>query len=421
MSECAVTLIFSLLILTSFVLSDNPNKKDAPLWNATSTDLLKRDLLQGYDKFARPSHHKNTTDLFLEIELKYAHIDDKKFVMTANAWVKMIWNDDKLKWNVSKYNGMTYVHMADHEVWQPDMTLYNSAIGNNMDHYGNAHCIVYSDGKVLWIPPAQFTVYCDLDLTHWPFDSHACNIILGSWTYSGEHINLTTTENTVYESDLNIYGSEWKVTKIVRQREVKIYPCCTEPYIGIINTVYLTRLSSTYFSVIVLPTIGMVLMTLSLFWLPSHTQERMVLSGAILILISIFMIYFSQRLPAMGSSTPLIVMFYSYHLIMVILAIIISVVSYNLTMIKKPIPWYLQSVLRGPLAKVLGVEHHQVDYTEEMSSGDDMRYEDTRDERGMLTPVQSVKQWSTVASILDRIAFLFYLLVFSCFAIRCSF
>lgn len=35
------------------------------------------------------------------------------------------WGDEKLKWNASDYGGLSKVHFADHEVWQPDVMLYN--------------------------------------------------------------------------------------------------------------------------------------------------------------------------------------------------------------------------------------------------------------------------------------------------------
>lgn len=41
--------------------------------------------------------------------------------------------------------------MADHELWQPDILLYNSATGAMTDHYGNTHSIVQSNGDIIWV------------------------------------------------------------------------------------------------------------------------------------------------------------------------------------------------------------------------------------------------------------------------------
>lgn len=44
------------------------------VWNMTSTDLLKRDLLAHYDKFARPAQHNNITKIHLDIVLTHIEL-----------------------------------------------------------------------------------------------------------------------------------------------------------------------------------------------------------------------------------------------------------------------------------------------------------------------------------------------------------
>lgn len=68
--------------------------------------------------------------------------------------------------------------------------LVPSVLGNSVDHYGNTHCLVTQDGKVLWVPPSQFSAYCDLSLRKWPYDQHTCFFFFGSWVYDGEQIKL---------------------------------------------------------------------------------------------------------------------------------------------------------------------------------------------------------------------------------------
>ena len=51
--------------------------------------------------------------------------------------------------------------------------------------------MVLSDGSVLWFPSMNFRTYCALDLTHFPFDQHLCNIRLMSWTYNEHEVNST--------------------------------------------------------------------------------------------------------------------------------------------------------------------------------------------------------------------------------------
>ncbi|GLH00389.1 Gamma-aminobutyric acid receptor alpha-like, partial [Gryllus bimaculatus] len=161
-----------------------------PPWNETWTDKLKSHLLDHYDKFARPAQYSNTTVVVVDMTFRHVDLDELRSIMTVHGWVKMSWIDEKLKWSESEWGGLGVLHIADHEIWQPDIVLYNSATGNTIDHYGNTHCLVYPNGEVLWVPPSQFIVFCALDLRRWPFDEQTCHLRLGSWTYDGEQVEL---------------------------------------------------------------------------------------------------------------------------------------------------------------------------------------------------------------------------------------
>ena len=43
--------------------------------------------------------------------------------------------------------------------------------------------IVVSSGDVTWFPAMNFRTFCALDMTHFPFDQHLCNINVITWTY----------------------------------------------------------------------------------------------------------------------------------------------------------------------------------------------------------------------------------------------
>ena len=76
------------------------------------------------------------------------------------------------------------------ELWKPDILLYNNADSANVKHYGDTHCLVDQNGKVLWVPPGHFKAYCKLQLKSWPFDTQTCQLKFGSWTSHGNQINL---------------------------------------------------------------------------------------------------------------------------------------------------------------------------------------------------------------------------------------
>jgi hypothetical protein len=64
-------------------------------------------------------------------------------------------------------------------------------------------CIVHSDGNIVCVPPYKHTASCSADLTRWPYDTHTCDLVLGSWTHTGENVNISLMEPSVRVLPLN--------------------------------------------------------------------------------------------------------------------------------------------------------------------------------------------------------------------------
>jgi len=49
--------------------------------------------------------------------------------------------------------------------------------------------MVKSNGDIIWVPAMNFRTFCPLDLTHFPFDEHECEITVITWTYDEAEVN----------------------------------------------------------------------------------------------------------------------------------------------------------------------------------------------------------------------------------------
>ncbi|XP_074030506.1 nicotinic acetylcholine receptor alpha 10 subunit isoform X1 [Leptinotarsa decemlineata] len=406
-----------------------------PLWNSTHTDKLRQDLLLNYDKFARPSQHFNATQVRLGMSIKHIEVNELKSSLTVYCWLRLVWNDEKLKWNPEEYGNLSVLHLAEHEVWQPDIYLYNGATTTAINHFGNTHCLAYPSGEILWVPPAQFTVLCSLNLRYWPFDTQKCYLKFGSWTYSGDQLDITNyNNNSEVELELLIDNSEWKITKAEQKIVSTYYECCQEPYPDF--TVYLTleRISPSYSSIIVTPAFVVIILTMLNFWLPPQAGEKIVINGTAALIICLFMLYFTQKLPAMGTHTPLIVLFYTSSLYIVSFSMLGSVVVITLSRTKhsNTLPWIVKQTLSGKLGKYLGlgVYIQQTKMTSHRVTAEEMRDHQVTDfddgnsseEHHIIRPSSSTKpcmqqDWVLLAAAIDRISFIFYTLLFSILAI----
>ncbi|XP_067009520.1 acetylcholine receptor subunit alpha-type acr-16 [Anabrus simplex] len=408
-----------------------------PPWNFTWVDQLKKHLFTNYDKHSRPTNgSSNTTVVKFGISVQHVDFDELKSIMTVNAYIRMSWYDEKLQWNASEFGGLSKVHVGAYEIWRPDIALYNSATGSMVDHYASTHCLVYNDGSTLCVPPSLMIVFCTLDLRYWPFDTQNCNLEMGSWTYSGDQLDLQP--RFTGELDMLVSNTEWEIQELADSRNERLHPCCPEPFIDNTFNLKVRRKSSAYSAIIITPTTVIVLLTLAIFWLPPQAGEKLIISSFTAIIICFFLLYFSQKLPAIAGRTPLVVLFYIASLHLVGISIIVSVTVLNLSRYKhsSPLPWFVKNALTGRLGHILGLGHiivarsalepnlvgaHQDDLPER-------HFEDhtgsRNDDSHMIATSQSQapaqNDWILLAIAIDRIAFLLYCFLFVIFALAFS-
>jgi len=95
--------------------------------------------------------------------------DEQNQVMKTNVEVTLKWSDEHLHWHPDDYGNQTRTVFSPHEIWTPDIVLFNSAdvaYSQQREHY---LLTVLWDGTVEWIFPDVFRSYCDVAITYFPF------------------------------------------------------------------------------------------------------------------------------------------------------------------------------------------------------------------------------------------------------------
>uniref|UniRef100_A0A182Q8W3 Neurotransmitter-gated ion-channel ligand-binding domain-containing protein n=1 Tax=Anopheles farauti TaxID=69004 RepID=A0A182Q8W3_9DIPT len=306
------------------------------------------------------------------------------------------WNDPKLKWNPADYGGLNVVRWDPTIVWRPDVVLYNNAGGSDQHHYGDTNVLVYSEGKVLWVPPTEYHAFCELNMRYWPFDYQKCILKIGSWTFDGYMLNLTLGSEPQFETLVS--NSEWKIVKITVDRNSRFYPCCAEPYIDVTYNVTLQRQSDTHRAIVIIPALVIIILALSVFWLPLESGERIITNGIIALMVTIYLVYFAQQLPAISGHTPLIVIFFSNTLLLTAFSTIICVIVMNLSKSKhqRSLPIMLKRLAAG-VGPFVGVGKKHFSFSD----------------KGNVTIESSVDhEWNKFGLVLNRVSFVVYCLIF---------
>ncbi|KAJ1519347.1 hypothetical protein ONE63_004644 [Megalurothrips usitatus] len=259
----------------------------------------------GYDKFARPVAHDQRTEVDIFVILKHVDVDEFRGVMSLDVWLKMFWTDPKLKWKPSQYGNLTTLFVADHEIWQPDLMLYNSASRPDLASSGHdaPYLVVAPDGGVIWVPTTRLETYCDLDLRRWPFDEHTCEYRLGSWVFDKSALDLVT-HNDTFTHELHVDAEQWRLLDIHFERKEVLYDNYPESFVDVCLSVTARRRGTAYYSVITGPLSASFFLLLFSFFVPYHRVERLVLHAVNILMLTVALAYMTQVVPILTQKPP---------------------------------------------------------------------------------------------------------------------
>ena len=200
---------------------------------------LLQDLLQYYNKLERPVVNESLAvgvNLGLTLQ-QLIDLNEETNVLTTNAWLKLEWTDENLRWNASEYGGINSIRLPTSLIWTPDIMLYNNA-NYKVDLTYQTMVVVSFDGNCLYVPPGIFKSTCQVDKTS---TEQQCLMKFGSWTYSGEFINLDKAEDS---GDLSSYISneKWEMMALSAARNEVYYTCCPEPYQDVTFTLHVKKI-----------------------------------------------------------------------------------------------------------------------------------------------------------------------------------
>ncbi|XP_041056184.1 acetylcholine receptor subunit alpha [Carcharodon carcharias] len=287
-------------------------------------------LFQNYNKVIRPveSHHQSV-NITVGLQLiQLINVDEVNQIVETNVRLKQQWVDVKLRWKPADYGGVKKIRVPSSDVWLPDIVLYNNADGDFAIVHMTKVLLDYT-GKIVWTPPAIFKSYCEIIVTHFPFDQQNCSIKLGIWTYDGTRVAIFPESD---RPDLSTFmeSGEWVMKDYRGWKHWVYYTCCPDtPYLDITYHFVMQRLPLYFVVNVIIPCLLFSFLTGLVFYLPTDSGEKMTLSISVLLSLTVFLLVIVELIPSTSSAVPLIGKYMLFTMIFVISSIIITVVVIN--------------------------------------------------------------------------------------------
>jgi len=328
--------------------------------------------------------------------------NDAKQEFTTNGWFHMEWNDRRFAWSPEEYGNVSNIRMGPGNIWMPDITLYNSATGH--DHAKNAasptKSLIYSNGKIIFVPIVTFVTSCEANLINWPYDTMKCTVKIGSWTHPQNEIEMKLIDTGIDMSNLN--EGNWKMLSSSTKLESKLYDCCSELYQSATYTFEIQRQSGPRWATIITPAFAIAVLSLLICFIPPMSSSKLLVGVVQLLLISGQLIYLDSVFAGADGPTPMIVIYYGIVLVLASLSLAASVLTFSWMSFPKssPPPESVTKFLGGGFGSCLGVQPQVFGY--QLRDGEKNCESDPR------STVQ--KQWLSLSCAIHRFfSFVYYL------------
>ncbi|CAG2231972.1 neuronal acetylcholine receptor subunit alpha-10-like [Mytilus edulis] len=195
--------------------------------NVTGDGAIKK-VLKDYNKYAYPG----TTDhpiVKITHALNPVKMDYNPKGMFIQVWSQMNWNDRRLTWA----GPPAKIHLPMSLIWTPDLVLYNNAIPKP-SYEPNA--VISQNGDVIVVPVNQY----ETDNCTKNDDVIECQFKFGSWTYSGNEIELAVVSPHMMLDNYR-ENPEYEIVGSSAVRNEQKYSCCPEMYYDILYTIQIKR------------------------------------------------------------------------------------------------------------------------------------------------------------------------------------
>uniref|UniRef100_A0A8D8BY99 Neuronal acetylcholine receptor subunit beta-3 n=1 Tax=Culex pipiens TaxID=7175 RepID=A0A8D8BY99_CULPI len=304
---CGYRFTLLALCLVGLCVADDASPVKAS--TATWADKLKKDLLLNYDRNLRPTQYYNVTNVEVNMEIRHVDIDEDNSIFTVSGWLKMNWQDLRLKWEPSDYGGLRSFYIPSYYLWDPEVNMHSITLETAGSRYsGSSDVRVESSGMHHCTVRLMQKISCEMNFQRWPFDTQHCSVLLGKSV--SVHEERTLKLNGLGQNSKQFRpitdNPAWEVTDI----SVESYEDPMEEeghnFDGLQYGLVIKRKVRIFYSTILTPAVIFILMTLTSFWLPPGANEKVLLNCVTATLLCIFLRYFTIHLPLLATRTPLV-------------------------------------------------------------------------------------------------------------------
>ncbi|XP_021173948.2 5-hydroxytryptamine receptor 3A [Fundulus heteroclitus] len=226
---------------------------------------------------------------------------------------------------------MDNISLPKEKFWLPDIVINEFMEENKAPSVPYLH--LHSDGRVHEALPVRVVSSCNLDIYSFPFDIQNCSLTFNSYMYYAMEIKIFPgrDQEIITELSKNVMTTrgEWELLdisahKLVNNDESGLYIDMVAFYIRV------RRRSTMYVVTLLLPSCFLITVDLFSFLLPPQRTDRASFKMTLILGYTVFLLIMNDLLPITGNTIPLINVFFSLCLVLMVTSLLETIFITNL-------------------------------------------------------------------------------------------
>ncbi|XP_028299782.1 5-hydroxytryptamine receptor 3A-like [Gouania willdenowi] len=283
------------------------------------------------EKLVRPSNsNNNPLNVSLGITVVgILGVDEKTQTLSSVLWQVLEWDIYGLSWEQQRC-GVKRVSVPRDQLWTPDIFIAE-ATGEDKSPK-TTHTYLYNTGHVYDDQPISVVSSCKLVIYTFPFDIQNCSLTFGSYLHFADDIRMlpdSTPEEILIESKkVQTSNGEWELVGIsVAETTLHLLD---GDYSEIKYFLTLRRRPTLYVVNLLIPSCFLVTVDLVSFLLPPHSVDRSSFKMTLILGYTVFLLIMNDLLPVTGETTPLINIFFSISLALMVTSLLETIFITNI-------------------------------------------------------------------------------------------
>ncbi|XP_062412397.1 5-hydroxytryptamine receptor 3A-like [Sardina pilchardus] len=215
---------------------------------------------------------------------------------------------------------------------------------------------VYSDGTVVDMAPVKVVSSCNLDIYTFPFDIQNCTYSFNSYLHAADDIRLTleaAAEDILDTSNafMEMQG-EWDLINMT-----SFQPNITDPHMWDYLYIHLIlrRRPTLYVVNLIIPSCFLITLDLFSFILPPQSVDRSAFKMTLILGYTVFLLLMNELLPVTGNTIPLINVFFSLCLALMVASLLETIVITNIlhSARDRTVPRWLRTLVLEVMARLV--------------------------------------------------------------------